>query len=73
MKLKSLKLKERENALNEVRLLASIQSEHLVSYKEAFYQVEDDYLCLIMELVEGGSLQEYIDRQRASRQHFPEH
>ena len=55
-KMKSLKFKERENALNEVRLLASLKSEYLVSYKDVFYCSEQDYLCLIMELVEGGSL-----------------
>lgn len=29
--------KEKENALNEVRLLASIENKHVVSYKQAFW------------------------------------
>lgn len=34
--LESLSQKERENALNEVRFLASINNEHIIGYKEAF-------------------------------------
>lgn len=30
--------KEKENALNEVRILASVTSENVVSYKEAFWE-----------------------------------
>lgn len=33
MKLGSLKYKEKENALNEVRLLASVNSKYIVAYK----------------------------------------
>ena len=32
----SLSEKEKENALNEVRILASIKNDFVVSYKEAF-------------------------------------
>lgn len=32
-----LKLKERENALNEIRILASITDPHIIGYKEAFF------------------------------------
>jgi NIMA (never in mitosis gene a)-related kinase len=33
-----LSMKEQENALNEVRILASIENLFIVSYKEAFYE-----------------------------------
>ena len=33
-----LSQKERENALNEVRILASIKHESIVGYKEAFFE-----------------------------------
>lgn len=36
VKLSKLSDKEKQNALDEVRILASIQSPYLVSYKEAF-------------------------------------
>ena len=38
IKLLELKEKERDNALNEIRLLASIRHPNIVCYKEAFYE-----------------------------------
>lgn len=35
--LKEIAAKEREMALNEVRLLASMRHDHVISYKEAFF------------------------------------
>jgi NIMA (never in mitosis gene a)-related kinase len=32
-----MKLKEKENALNEVRILASYNHEFIIGFKEAFY------------------------------------
>ena len=39
-----LKPKEKENALNEVRILASIQHPNIVAYKEAFIDHTTDTL-----------------------------
>lgn len=36
VKILGLKEKERQNALNEVRILASVQHPNVISYKEAF-------------------------------------
>ena len=44
VKIMNLSEKERENALNEVRILASIDNENIVSYKEAF--VDEVSACL---------------------------
>jgi NIMA (never in mitosis gene a)-related kinase len=38
VKLLNLKEKEKENALNEIRLLASIRHPNVISYKEAFWE-----------------------------------
>jgi len=38
IKLTDLKEKERENALNEIRLLASIRHPNIICYKEAFFE-----------------------------------
>lgn len=43
-----LSTKEKENALNEVRILASIDSPYIVQYKEAFFDEESNCLCVIM-------------------------
>jgi NIMA (never in mitosis gene a)-related kinase len=38
IKLLDLKDKEKENALNEIRLLASIRHPNIIGYKEAFFE-----------------------------------
>ena len=48
--------KEKENALNEVRILASIQCSYIISYKEAFYEESTNCLCIIMEYAEKGDI-----------------
>ena len=37
VKLEKLSKKDRENALNEIRILASINHKNVISYKEAFF------------------------------------
>lgn len=54
VKMNMLKPKERENALNEVRLLASISTDNIVAYKEAF--IEDSCLYVIMEFCDQGDI-----------------
>ena len=40
VKMGGLSIKEKENALNEVRILASINHETIIGYKEAFIEEE---------------------------------
>lgn len=56
VKMMSLSTKEKENALNEVRILASIKSENIISYKEAFYDEKSSTLCIIMEFATKGDV-----------------
>jgi len=51
-----LSKKEKENALNEVRILASIDSPYIIQYKEAFFDEDSNCLCVIMEFAESGDL-----------------
>jgi NIMA (never in mitosis gene a)-related kinase len=44
-----------ENTLTEIRILASIEHENIVSYKAAFLEGSDK-VCLVMEFVGGGDL-----------------
>lgn len=37
VKLSKLSLKEKENALNEIRILASVCHKNVIGYKEAFF------------------------------------
>ena len=54
--MEKLKDKEKENALNEVRILASVQHPHIISYKDSFVDEVTSSLCLIMELADEGDL-----------------
>ena len=60
VKLQNLSEKEKENSLNEVRILASVKSTFVISYKEAFIEEEDKSLCLVMEYADKGDLYQKI-------------
>ena len=60
VKLQNLSEKEKENSLNEVRILASVRSTFVISYKEAFIDENDKSLCIIMEYADKGDLYQKI-------------
>ncbi|CAD8100868.1 unnamed protein product [Paramecium sonneborni] len=72
VKLGCLKQKEKENALNEVRLLASINSKYIVAYKEAFFDEDSQCLCTVMELLSGGDVYRRITQALKGGPQFSE-
>ena len=60
VKLQNLTEKEKENSLNEVRILASVRSTFVIAYKEAFIDENDQSLCIIMEYADKGDLYQKI-------------
>ena len=56
VKIHQLKPKEKENALNEVRILASINDPSIIGYNDAFFDDASQSLCIIMEYAGGGDL-----------------
>ena len=60
VKLQNLSAKEKENALNEVRILASVKSTFVISYKEAFIDEKEQSLCIVMEYADKGDLYQKI-------------
>ena len=56
VEMRNLSDKEKDNAINEVRILASIEHQNIISYKEAFIDSKTDTLCIVMELVDNGDL-----------------
>ena len=72
VKLINLSEKERENALNEIRLLASIKSKFVISYKEAFFDEKDNTLGMVMEYADGGDLYQKIVEFRKAQRLFEE-
>jgi NIMA (never in mitosis gene a)-related kinase 1/4/5 len=66
-----LSAKEKENALNEVRILASFEHPNIVAYKEAFFD-EGTCLCIITEFAEGGDILGKIESHKKMRTRFTE-
>ncbi|EGR34273.1 hypothetical protein IMG5_018110 [Ichthyophthirius multifiliis] len=60
IKLNTLTQKEQENALNEIRILASIKNEYIIRFKQAIYNEEMNELYIIMNFGEGGDLRQKI-------------
>lgn len=56
VKMGALTTKEKENALNEVRILASLSHETIIAYKEAFFEDETRCLCLVMDFADDCDL-----------------
>lgn len=52
----NLSAKEKDSALNEIRLLASISSPNVIEYKTAFFDEPSNQLCIVMEYADGGDL-----------------
>lgn len=44
VEINDLSFKEKQNALNEVRILASINHENIIAYKEAFFDEKSGML-----------------------------
>ena len=72
VKLQNLNEKEKENALNEIRILASIKSPFVISYKEAFIEDSDSSLCLVMEFADKGDLYQKITENKKTALLFEE-
>ena len=72
VKLMNLSEKEKENSLNEVRILASVKSNFVVSYKEAFFDEKDNTLCIVMEFADRGDLYQKIVAHKKSAKFFEE-
>lgn len=72
VKMGKLTEKEKSNALNEIRILASINHVNVIGYKEAFFEHSTGQLCIVMELADDGDLLQHIDRLKKSRNKFSE-
>ena len=60
--MQKLSEKEKENALNEVRILASLDHPNIIAYKDAFFEESSYTLCIVMEYANGGDLQSKINQ-----------
>jgi len=67
-----LSTKEKENALNEVRILASVNHETIIGYKEAFFEDATCCLCLVMEYADDSDLYQKIIKHQKSNDFIDE-
>ena len=70
--LEKLNQKEKENSVNEVRLLASVSHPNVIGYKEAFLDDKNNSLNIIMEYADDGDLQTKISKKRKEQKAFNE-
>ena len=70
--LPNLSQKEINNSLNEIRILASIHNQNVVSYHEAFYSENSKSLYLIMDYLNDGDLENKILLYQKTNKHFSE-
>ena len=64
VKLATLSTKEKQNALNEIRILASVDHKNVIGYKEAFFDEQTNQLCIVMEMANGGDLDAKITQAK---------
>ena len=67
-----LSAKEKEHAVNDVRILASIQHPNIINYKEAFFDDDSSTLCIVMEFADAGDLLGKINEHKKKGSHFSE-
>jgi len=72
VKMGKLSGKEKENALNEVRILASVNHPNVIGYKEAFFEEGSNCLCVVMENADGGDLLMLINNHKKANTKFTE-
>lgn len=67
-----MKDKERDNAVNEIRILASLNDEFIIGYKDAFYDEVSSMLCVVMEYAAGGDILRRINQHIKSKTRYSE-
>ena len=63
---------EKEAALNEIRLLASLSHPNIIGYKETFCDISTGDLCIVMEYGDGGDLAKRIQFNKTNHLMFEE-
>ena len=56
--------------MNEVRILASIQHENIIGYKESF--LDGKTLCIVMDFASDGDLYQKIVKNKKEKSYFSE-
>lgn len=54
--------KERQQSLNEARVLSSLRHPNIINYVDSFLARKSDHLCIVMEFADGGDLSSRIKK-----------
>lgn len=58
--LAKLNKKERQQSLNEAKLLSQLRHPNIINYVDSFLARKSDHLCIVMEFADGGDLGQKI-------------
>jgi len=72
VKFNSLNSRDKQNALNEVRILASVSHPNIIGFKEVFIDESSSTLCLIMEYAPKGDLLHQVNTHKKNSTKFSE-
>jgi serine/threonine protein kinase len=68
--LAKLNKKERQQSLNEAKVLSSLRHPNVINYVDSFLARKSDHLCIVMEFADGGDLSNKIKNNHGVN--FPE-
>lgn len=54
--------KERQQSLNEARVLSSLRHPNIINYVDSFLAKKSDHLCIVMEFADGGDISSRIKK-----------
>ena len=72
IKVAQLSDKDKENALNEIRILYSLSHKNIIGYKDAFFDQSSKTLNIVMEFANGGDISVKIKYNLKHKLHFGE-
>ena len=68
----SLSDKDKKSSLNEIRILASLNHQNIIDYKEAFFDEETKTLNIVMEYAEEGDIENKVKENLKHHLRFKE-
>ena len=67
-----MRREEVRDAVNEIRVLASVRHAHVVGFMEAFLEKNNEQLCIVMEFCGRGDLASVIEAAKKARRPLAE-
>ena len=64
--------KEKDNALNEISILANVNHPNIITYHESFLAEENKSLCIVMDFADAGDLLHVIREKTKNEERFTE-